>query len=87
VDDEHNHQIRAIRPDGLIHRLAGSGARGSSPDGTPAAGGSLDDVENLLVTREGLMLFTEAGNRLLRAIGSDGRLHTLAGQSPTGLRQ
>jgi sugar lactone lactonase YvrE len=87
VDDEHNHQIRAIRPDGLIHRVAGSGARGSSPDGTLADGGALDDVENLVVTREGLILFTEAGNRLLRAIGSDGRLLTLAGQGPTGQRQ
>lgn len=87
VDDEHNHAIRAITPDGRIHRVAGSGVRGVSPDGTVATNGLLDDVENLVVTSEGRIFFTEAGNGLLRTIDSDGRLHTLAGELPAGQKQ
>lgn len=84
VGDEHNHEVRVITPDGLIHRVAGSGVRGLSPDGAQASGAPLDDVENLVVTGEGLIVFTEAGNGLLRTIRSDGSLHTLAGEIPAG---
>ena len=53
----------------------------------PASSASLDDVEDLVVTKNGLIHFTEAGNRLPRTIGSTGSLHTSAGRIPAGQRQ
>jgi sugar lactone lactonase YvrE len=79
VGDEHNHVIRVIEPDGSIHRLAGTGRAGLSPDGTPADSGRLDDPENIVLSDDGTMLFTEAGNARVRYLGPDGRLGTIAG--------
>ncbi len=79
VGDEHNHVIRVIRTDGSIHRVAGTGIAGFSPDGTPADSGRLQDPENILTSSDGVVLFTEAGNARVRYIGPDGRLGTIAG--------
>jgi hypothetical protein len=80
VGDEHNHEIRVITADGVVHRLAGNGASGVSPDDTPAESGGLSDVENMVVTEDGQIVFTEAGHHLVRIIDGKGLLHTLVGQ-------
>jgi sugar lactone lactonase YvrE len=79
IGDEHNHAIRVIGPDGLVRRLAGTGAPGFSPDGTPADSSRLDDPENILFSSDGAVLFTEAGSGRVRYVGPDGRLGTIAG--------
>jgi sugar lactone lactonase YvrE len=79
VGDEHNHVIRVIEPDGSIRRVAGTGRAGFSPDGTPADGGRLEDPENIVLSDDGMMFFTEAGNARVRYVGLDGRLGTIAG--------
>lgn len=79
VGDEHNHAIRVIEPGGLVRRVAGTGARGFSPDGTPADSGRLDDPENIVVTEDGTVVFTEAGNGRVRYVAPDGRLGSIAG--------
>jgi hypothetical protein len=79
VGDEHNHAIRVIEPDGLVRRVAGTGPPGFSPDGTPADSARLEDPENILLSRDGVVLFTEAGSGRIRYIDPDGRLRTLAG--------
>jgi hypothetical protein len=63
----------------LIRRVAGTGRAGFSPDGTPADSGRLKDPENILLSSEGVVLFTEAGNGRVRYVGRDGRLGTIAG--------
>jgi len=82
VGDEHNHTLRIIELDGSIHRFAGTGARGFSPDDTPAAAGPLNDPENIVVLDDGVVLFTEAGNHRVRRIGLDGALGTFVGGRP-----
>ena len=82
IGDEHNDAIRVIELSGLVRRVAGTGARGFSPDGTPADSGRLDDPENILGSSDGSVLFTEAGTGRLRAVGPDGRLGTIAGGAP-----
>lgn len=84
VGDEHNHEIRVIGADGVVHRVAGNGVRGVSPDDTPAGSGRLDDVENIVVTGDGQIVFTEAGNHLVRIIDGQGLLHTVVGQVSPG---
>ncbi len=83
VNDEHNHAIRAFAPGGPLERVAGTGVRGFTRDGSPAAAARLDDVENLALA-DGRLVFTEAGNRRVRLIDAQGRLRTLAGASPAG---
>ena len=79
VGDEHNHAIRVIEPGGLIHLVAGTGAPGFSADGTPADSGRIEDPENIVVTEDGTVVFTEAGSGRVRYVGPDGRLGTIAG--------
>jgi hypothetical protein len=79
VGDEHNHAIRVIDPDGVIHRVAGTGGEGFSADGAPANRSKLIDPENILVTSDGAVLFTEAGRGRVRYVDLDGRLGTIAG--------
>jgi hypothetical protein len=79
IGDEHNHTFRRVDTNGRISRFAGSGRIGFSPDGTPATQARLNDPENLLMRREGTVLFTEAGNHRIRLIDQDGRLRTYAG--------
>jgi hypothetical protein len=79
VGDEHNHAIRVIDPNGVIHRVAGTGGEGFSADGAPANRSKLIDPENILVTSDGAVLFTEAGRGRVRYVDLDGRLGTIAG--------
>jgi DNA-binding beta-propeller fold protein YncE len=79
IGDEHNHSIRLVDATGVISRFAGTGVVGFSPDGTPAQAARLNDPENLMVWRNGSILFTEAGNHRVRIISREGRLSTLAG--------
>jgi hypothetical protein len=79
IGDEHNHAIRLIDPNGVVHRVAGAGGAGFSADGTPADSGRLADPENILVTGDGAVLFTEAGSGRVRSVDRSGRLGTIAG--------
>jgi hypothetical protein len=80
VGDEHNHAIRVITTDGIIHNLVGTGSPGLARDGTPISQAAVNDPENLIVRPDGTILFTEAGNRLVRSIGADSLLRTFAGR-------
>jgi sugar lactone lactonase YvrE len=79
VGDEHNHAIRVIDPNGVVHRVAGTGGEGFSADGTPADSSKLVDPENILVASDGVVLFTEAGSGRVRSVDLAGRLGTIAG--------
>jgi hypothetical protein len=80
IGDEHNHAIRVITPDGIIRNLVGTGSPGFAPDGTPVGNAALNDPENLIVRPDRTILFTEAGNRRVRLVGSDSLLRTFAGR-------
>lgn len=64
--------------------LAGTGQRGSSPDGVPAAGSPLSEPQGVAVVPDGAVLFAERSAHRIRAIRPDGTLTTVAGTGEAG---
>jgi len=81
VNDEHNHAIRVIEPDGTVSTLIGDGTPGAEGDGGPASRARLNDPENLIVRRDGSILVTDGDSRRIRLIAPNGRAWTYAGGS------
>lgn len=69
----------------LVERVAGTGNRGPSPDGTPAHSIDLVGIYDVAAPaedsrgNEDSFAFTEAGTESVRWVEGDGRLHTRAG--------
>lgn len=59
INDEHNHVIRVIEPDGTIRTLAGIGRPVRMPDGAPATETALVDPEAVLARSDGSILISE----------------------------
>ncbi len=79
IADAGNHRVRRVRPDGQIERVAGSGMVGFSGDGGPALLAQLNEPTALALDATGTLYIADAGNGRVRRIGSDGRIHTVAG--------
>lgn len=73
------HRVRVIRPDGLIHAFAGSGVAGSGGDGGPATQAALGFPQRVALNADGSALVTQLHAGVVRRIGSDGVIDTLAG--------
>jgi DNA-binding beta-propeller fold protein YncE len=89
VADSDNQRIRRIAPDGSVSTWAGSG------DSVKLVGGYLDgprDVAqfnrpyDVAVDEQGNLFVADYFNNLIRRIGSDGRVSTLAGNGLPGQR-
>ena len=59
--------------------IAGTGAGGDSPDGTPALQADLDEPTGVAVGPDGLVYFSETGNHRVRRILRNGIIVTFAG--------
>lgn len=59
INDEHNHAIRVIEPDGVIRTLAGIGRAGRTPDGAEATNAALADPEAILPRADGSIIISE----------------------------
>lgn len=79
VSEYFNHDIRRISPQGEVSTVAGLHGQPGDADG--AAGASrLRHPQQIAFDAGGALLIADAGNRLLRALGSDGVLRTVAGR-------
>ena len=87
-DDEHNHAIRTITPDGRISTLVGTGSRGCAADGTLATEAPLNDPEGILVRMDGTLLISDSSNKRILELTPDGKVRNFAGRqrplSPDG---
>ena len=84
--------LRRLTPDGLIGTVAGTGMSGFTPDGLPARGNTLFVGSEFFVRRDGSLIFisnaASGGASLVRRIGPDGVLRTIAGNGiPVGQNQ
>ena len=84
--------LRRLTPDGLIGTVAGTGMSGYTPDGLPAKGNPLFVGSEFFARRDGSLIFisnaASGGASLVRRIGSDGVLRTIAGNGiPVGQNQ
>jgi RHS repeat-associated protein len=78
VADQGNHRVRRI-VDGRVETIAGTGDPGYAGDDGPALEAELDEPTSVAVDRFGAVLVSERANHVVRRIGTDGRITTLAG--------
>lgn len=74
-----DNRILAIDSLGRLALVAGTGAEGFSGDGGPATEASIAFPYGLAVDGDGAIWFSDAGNRRIRRIGSDGIIETVVG--------
>ncbi len=68
----------------VISTVAGSAAAGLSPDGTPAAQALLSRPTDVAFDGKGNLYVVDAGNNVVRRIGADGTIATVAGGGTGG---
>jgi sugar lactone lactonase YvrE len=81
--DSDNNRIRLIAAAGGITTVAGNGSQGFSGDGGPALNAVLDTPRAPAVLAVGFFALSDTNNQVIREVGSDAVIHTIAG-SGTG---
>jgi uncharacterized protein (TIGR03437 family) len=84
VADSLNNRIRRISPSGLITTVAGTGARGYTGDGGPAASAQLDQPFGVAVDTVGNIFIADTGNFRVRKVSLAGIITTVAGSAGIG---
>jgi sugar lactone lactonase YvrE len=82
-----NHVPKIIRVDteGIVHIVAGLDTPGDGGDGGPALLASLDSPCGVAVAPAGFPIWlADTNNHRIRVVGSDGMIHTLAGNGAPG---
>src|SRR5437870_416214 len=81
--DISNHRVRRISMD-RIETVAGTGDKGYSGDGGPAVQARLSEPYEVRFNKAGEMFFVEMANNLVRSIGLNGTISTVAGTGEAG---
>lgn len=85
VADSDNNRIRIIASTGSIKTVAGNGSQGFAGDGGPAVNAILDTPRAPAALSPTAFALSDTNNQLVRGVGPDGAIHTIAGQdSGTG---
>lgn len=84
IADGYNHRVRRVGPDGIITTVAGTGAVGYGGDGGPATAATLWDPNDVEVGPDGALFIVEYGNQVVRRVGTDGTIITVAGTGVNG---
>ena len=83
IGDSTNRRVRAVRPDGTIVTVAGSGRAGDRArpvtGPAPATGVDLSSPQRLAVGRDGTLYLADPGLLRVFALSTDGRLSVAAG--------
>ncbi len=79
LTDLYYHRVFRIDAAGAIRVFAGSGARGYSGDGGPAADARLNLPGALIPHPDGRLLIGDSGNGAIRVVAANGRISTIAG--------
>ena len=80
ITDGNNHCIRRVGSDGVITTIAGSGISGYSGDGDKAIKARLNYPRGITVATDGSLYIADTYNSVIRRVGSDGIITTIAGQ-------
>lgn len=84
VADLENHRIRKITRDGVVTTVAGTGVPGYGGDGGPALDAQLNSPWGILIDKDDNLLIADSNNDAIRKVGSDGIIHTIAGNGQEG---
>ncbi len=82
VADSDNNRIRFIANTGTISTVAGNGSQGYAGDGGPAINATLDTPRTPAVQSPGVFALSDTNNNLVRGVGVDGTIRTIAGVPP-----
>jgi len=84
IADLENHRIRKVTRDGLITTVVGTGVPGYSGDGGPATNAQLNTPYGIFLDKDDNLLIADSNNNVIRRVGSDGIIHTIAGTGQEG---
>jgi len=79
IADTYNYRIRKVGTDGIINTIGGTGSNVYTADGSLATESNMPDTRGIAVDLLGNIYLSESRNHLLRKIGTDGILSTVAG--------
>jgi sugar lactone lactonase YvrE len=84
IADVMNHRVRKVDREGIMTTVAGTGVVGYSGDGGPAVDAQLNTPWGILVTPDDHLLIADSENHVIRRVGSDGIIVTIAGSGELG---
>ena len=84
IADSGNSRIRKVSPGGTISTYAGSGSRGFSGDGGPAAAAQLNNPVGMALDPAGNLYIADITNNRIRKVTSGGTISTYAGSGSFG---
>lgn len=84
IADFGNDRIRRVDPHGRISTVAGTGAAGYSGDGGPAVEARLNGPYGVFVDADDNLLIPDSLNHVIRKVGPDGKIRTIAGTGARG---
>ena len=82
--DNGNNVVRKVSAEGVITRVAGTGAAGDTGDGGPATSAQLNGPAGVAVTPDGGFLFSDFGNNVVRKVSAEGVITRVAGTGAAG---
>lgn len=77
-------EVRKVAPGGVISTIAGTGTNGFSGDGGPATSARLNKPVGLACDSAGNVYVADTNNHVIRRIGTDGIITTVAGNTVGG---
>ena len=86
IADTLNNRVRRIDPDGTIRTVAGTGDAGYIGDGTPAITARLNLPTGLAIGFGDALFISDTANNVVRQLGADGIIRTVAGTGEAGYR-
>ena len=84
IADTTNRRIRRVNLEGVITTFAGTGERGFSGDGGPAAQAELNSPQGVALDADGNVYIADVGNQRIRRVGPGGVITTFAGTGEAG---
>jgi hypothetical protein len=84
IADTKNYRIRKVDRQGVITTVAGNGTAGFSGDGGPATLAQLNMPYGVLLDKDDNLLIADSDNNVVRKVGHDGIIRTIAGSGQRG---
>ncbi|MGA2177941.1 MAG: immunoglobulin domain-containing protein, partial [Verrucomicrobiota bacterium] len=84
IADGYNMRIREVGTNGIISTVAGNGTQGYSGDGGPAINAELSFPLGVAVDAFGNLFIADEGNSVIREVGTNGIISTVAGNRTQG---
>lgn len=86
IADTLNNRVRRVDPDGTIRTVAGTGEAGYTGDGLPAIVARLNLPTGLAIGFGDELFISDTANNVVRQLGADGIIRTVAGTGEAGYR-